>query len=81
MKDYTNLVDRLNDYSASKQCHGGITAEAADAIQQLMREREALLDIVNGDCSHCLNQYGCDSFNVLEFPQSEGCKWEWDEDY
>lgn len=81
MKDYTDLVSRLNEYSANKQCHGGISAEAADAIQQLMREREALLKAIDGDCSHCLKQYGCGAFNKTEFPQAEGCEWEWDEDY
>lgn len=35
-----NLVDRLNRYSAERQFHGGITAEAADAIEELMSEIE-----------------------------------------
>lgn len=32
------LVDRLNAYSAQYQNHGGITAEAADRIEQLRAE-------------------------------------------
>ena len=81
MKDYTDLIGRLNEYSANNQCHGGISAEATDAIRQLVREREALLSAIEGECSHCLKQYECDSFSVLEFPQAEGCEWVWDEDY
>lgn len=81
MKDYTELVSRLNEYSACKQNHGGITAEAADSIEQLMRERDALLEIITGDCEHCAKQDECEHFNVFEFPQAKGCKWEWDEDY
>lgn len=32
---YEELVKRLNAYSAKHECHGGITAEAADAIEEL----------------------------------------------
>ena len=32
------LVERLNAYSAQYQNHGGITAEAADSIEQLCAE-------------------------------------------
>lgn len=39
--DYKNLVERLNAYSAEYQRHGGITAEAADAIEALLKERDA----------------------------------------
>ncbi len=35
MRDYEELVRRLNEYSAEHQKHGGITAEAADAIEEL----------------------------------------------
>lgn len=35
-----DLVARLNRYSAEKQFHGGITAEAADAIEELLSEIE-----------------------------------------
>lgn len=38
MRDYTDLVKRLNEYSAEHEMHGGITAEAADAIEELCRE-------------------------------------------
>ena len=33
---YENLVKRLNAYSAEHEHHGGITAEAADAIEKLI---------------------------------------------
>ena len=36
MIDYTELIDRLNKYSAEHEAHGGITAEAADAIEELL---------------------------------------------
>ena len=35
MRDYTDLIKRLNEYSAEHEMHGGITAEAADAIEEL----------------------------------------------
>lgn len=35
---YRDLVDRLSAYSAEHQCNGGITAEAADAIEALLEE-------------------------------------------
>ena len=35
-----DLVVRLKKYSADRQFHGGITAEAADAIEGLMSEVE-----------------------------------------
>ena len=37
---YEELVERLNAYSAEHENHGGITAEAADAIEE--RDRYAL---------------------------------------
>lgn len=36
MRDYTDLIKRLNEYSAEREMHGGITAEAADAIEELL---------------------------------------------
>lgn len=81
MKDYTDLINRLNEYSASKEFHGGISAEAADEIGQLMREREALLKAIEGNCEHCAKQYECEYFNSFEFPQAGECEWKWDEDY
>lgn len=39
---YEELVKRLNAYSAEHECHGGITAEAADAIEELSREYESI---------------------------------------
>ena len=37
---YENLVERLNKYSAEHEHHGGITAEAADAIEELQQTVE-----------------------------------------
>ena len=39
--DYKNLVEELNRYSAENQNHGGITAQAADAITDLLARAEA----------------------------------------
>ena len=33
---YENLIEELDDFSAKKQRHGGITAKAADAIRVLL---------------------------------------------
>ena len=40
MRDYTDLVKRLNNFSAEHEMHGGITAEAADAIEELQQTAE-----------------------------------------
>ena len=40
--DIEKLIERLNAYSAEHQQHGGITAEAADAISTLQAENEKL---------------------------------------
>ena len=40
--DIEKLIERLNAYSAEHQQHGGITAEAADAISTLRAENEKL---------------------------------------
>ena len=42
--DIEKLIERLNAYSAEHQQHGGITAEAADAISTLQAENENLRD-------------------------------------
>lgn len=34
---YEDLVKRLNAYSAEHEKHGGITAEAADVIEELQK--------------------------------------------
>lgn len=39
--DYKELVDALNRYSAENQNHGGVTAQAADAITDLLARAEA----------------------------------------
>lgn len=51
--DYKGLIDRLNAYSAKYQCHGGITAEAADAIKTILAERDAALEELRGICWCC----------------------------
>lgn len=81
MKNYINLVARLESHSANRENHGGISAEAADVIKQLIRERDALLEIIHGDCEHCVKQEECEHYKSFEFPPSEECEWEWDEDY
>lgn len=35
------IIDRLNEYSAQHQSHGGICAEAADYIKELKKRAEA----------------------------------------
>lgn len=39
---YEDLIKRLNVYSAEHQKHGGITAEAADAIEELYKAARAM---------------------------------------
>lgn len=39
---YEDLVKRLNAYSAEHQKHGGITAEAADVIEELIKDNAVL---------------------------------------
>lgn len=39
---YEDLVKRLDAYSAEHEYHGGITAEAADAIEEMSREYESI---------------------------------------
>lgn len=80
MKDHSDLVRRLNERSAEKEQHGGLSAEAADAIERLMRERKALLSYIERDCEHCAKQDECEHFSLFEFPHDDGCEWEWDED-
>lgn len=80
MRDYTDIADSLENCSCQKTNHS-IFSEAEYAIRQLMREREALLRIIEGDCEHCAKQYECEHFKSFEFPQSGECEWEWNEDY
>lgn len=44
---YEDLVKRLDAYSAEHEYHGGITAEAADAIEELSREYESIAASLN----------------------------------
>lgn len=53
--DYKELIDRLSAYSAEYQCHGGITAEAVDALKALLLERDAALNDLCGMCCYCVN--------------------------
>ena len=41
---YDNLIRRLNEYSAEHENHGGITAEAADAIEELEMNYQRSMD-------------------------------------
>lgn len=47
---FEELVKRLNEYSAKHEKHGGITAEAADAIEALSKE---LMDLKMLTCYCC----------------------------
>ena len=40
--DVEKLIEQLNEYSAKHQQHGGITAQAADALSMLQAENEKL---------------------------------------
>lgn len=51
--DYEKLIERLNAYSAEYQCHGGIVAEAADAIKSLLAELGAATSLMHGECYAC----------------------------
>lgn len=42
--DIEKLIARLNEYSAEYQQHGGITAQAADALTAFQTENEKLRD-------------------------------------
>lgn len=79
--DYKKLIERLNAYSAEHQCHGGITAEAADAIETLLAERNAAVADIQKNCNTCrwwhdggccapLELYGGCDFSVRQ-------AWEW----
>ena len=41
--DYKALINALNRYSAENQNHGGVTAQAADAITDLLARAELKL--------------------------------------
>lgn len=71
--DYKGLIERLNSFSAEHQQHGGITAEAADAIETLLKERSAAIEILRGECGVCKNDNGWGMSALCE-----SCKhWEW----
>ena len=46
--DYKELINALNRYSAENQNHGGVTAQAAAAIINLLARAEAAEDALNG---------------------------------
>lgn len=46
---YKELISRLNEYSNEYQRHGGITAEAANAIEILLAETEWLRNCTQED--------------------------------
>lgn len=80
MRDYTDVADSLKNHPAKNNNHS-IFAAAEYAIRQLMRERNALLEIIEGDCEHCAKQNECENFNLFGSPLAVECEWEWDEDY
>jgi len=51
MCDYTDLIKRLNEYSAEHEMHGGITAEAADVVPVRHGRNESGTGFM---CSVCL---------------------------
>lgn len=53
--DIEKLIERLNAYSAEHQQHGGITAEAVDAISTLKGENEKLRDELEQERDHRLH--------------------------
>lgn len=57
--DYRELIERLNAYSAEHQCHKGITAEAADAIENLLAERDAAVEDLHRMHTLCTEIGGC----------------------
>lgn len=76
--DYKELIERLNDYSAKHQRHGGITAEAADAIETLLAERDAAIEDIlmvgrsGMPCFACGKRLKCNPFYC------EGWReWQW----
>lgn len=45
--DIEKTIEQLNEYSAEHQQHGGITAQAADALSTLQIENQALRNAAN----------------------------------
>lgn len=73
--DYKGLVERLNSFSAEHELHGGVTAEAADAIEALLKERDCLMQDLRGICDCCKHKHG-----PIEFCRKCSGKnelWEW----
>lgn len=81
MIDCKELIERLNAYSAEHEHHGGITAEAADAIETLLTERDAAVEELWKRPHHSTCKYGenCDYISVITgFPDGYSCcEWEW----
>ena len=79
--DYKELIERLNAYSAEHQCHGGITAEAADAIKTLLAERDAAVEGLSyfTPCSACVHSDDYNNGKPCEFSTdcTYGQYWEW----
>ena len=46
MTDYKELIERLNSYSAEYQQHGGVSAEAADVLTDLLAENKRLKSLL-----------------------------------
>lgn len=82
MNDYKELVEQLDGACCFKMVDGDILkadlfARAADAIEQLVRERDAAVDDIPRLCWSCKsneNKLKCDKCNrLLEYRPA----WEW----
>lgn len=81
---YENLVKRLNAYSAEHECHGGITAEAADAINELFGKVKRLPHWVPVTERLPEHEYGestsvltVDLYGVMRVTYFDGGNWCW----
>ena len=68
--DYKNLIERLNSYSVERQQHGGITAEASDAIETLLSERDKSLQELK-DLKIMWDMYGGSEGITAAFEKAE----------
>jgi len=84
MTDYANLISELVKRGLTNPsklgAHSGLYDEAAGAIRQLVREREALLKALSGNCYEC-KHFGTDHKELFCGRCFRGAgwedKWEW----
>jgi len=84
MTDYADLIEALTGRGLTSPstlgAHSGLYDEAADAIMQLVREREALLKALSGNCYEC-KHFGTDDKELFcgKCFRGDGWenKWEW----